>query len=500
MFIHEIYKKIEQTSLLDPSRIAFYEEDATFTYLDFKNAIDSYISLFQELNLVPKQRIGLFLNNSFYSYGLIYACGLFDLTYVPLITDDPAARIEKTIAIAEVRFIFTDVGNQKLLQDSLALVELKSLPEVFILDTKPLFPKKISIGHRKNHLLYMLFTSGSTGTPKGVLITWQGVENFVMWASTYFKIQDNDIFLAHSRLTFDLSVFNIYVPFICCAAVRIIKNKADQIYPGAELKMGATVALFVPRITGLLLQTGQLGTNDYPHLRHLIFCGENLFASQVNAWINTHPSLQVHNIYGPTETTVTCTVESLPRGRPVQDPVAIGTAIPNMQLNFLDGSEQVIQGAFEGELIISGIGVSPLDYCGQASQQFFSHPDLGRSFKTGDLVRRDPNGKFYWLARIDHQVKIRGYRVEISEIEAVLSSQESVLDLVCIFYPREEKLKAIVCFKNNEHTETEIEKLKILAESELPRYMHPQEYILSDSISRNSNGKANRQFIYEKYK
>ena len=46
------------------------------------------------------------------------------------------------------------------------------------------------------------------------------------------------------------------------------------------------------------------------------------------------------------------------------------------------------------------------------------HPALGRIYHTGDLVRRDSDGKLFYLGRIDAQVKLRGYRIELGAIEA----------------------------------------------------------------------------------
>jgi amino acid adenylation domain-containing protein len=497
MFINTIFNKICLTAKSQPDRPALFEDERVFTYLEFKNLIEQSCAQLQRMALPPGKRVGIFLGNSINGYVAIYSCALMDLTYIPLPVDDPPLRLKQMIEDAELSLVICDNQTEgslrKVLDENLQLPVL-NLGQDLGTNADMRSPDLLS-GTNGHHPLYMLFTSGSTGMPKGVLIPSEGVENFVEWARTYLEIGANDVFLAHSRLTFDLSVFNLYVPFCEGAAVRIVKNPVDQMYPGNLLKKGVTIALTVPRVTGLMLQAGQLTSNAYPALRHLLFCGEKLLAAQANAWIETHPDLNIHNIYGPTETTVTCTVHSLPAGRRVGDPIAIGRAIQNMQLNFLDSELMPVTGVAEGDLVISGVGVSRHDYHRRQTDKFFDHPELGRCFRTGDLVRREADGNLFWLTRLDDQIKIRGFRVELSEIESVLSQHSSVLDLVCVFNPETQLLTAYFTVANSVSSDRTAAELKSLSLEKLPSYMRPAHFFAVESLPRNSNGKVDRKQV-----
>ncbi|MFZ3230194.1 MAG: AMP-binding protein [Pseudobdellovibrio sp.] len=496
MLIHKIYQKICSLSELDPEKIAFFEDNLIYTYLDFKNKIECAIFQLKNTGALPNDRIGLFIDNSFDAYCLIYACALSGLTYIPLPTEDPPLRIQTIVALAKISCIICAEKNSKKIISIYDSCVEPSKPKILIFDPVE-NTKKIHFNFSNDIPLYMLFTSGSTGTPKGVLIHSAGVENFIFWAQSYLAINSNDLFLAHSRLTFDLSVFNLYLPFISGAAVRIVKSKADVIYPGSLLKKDVTIALLVPRVTGLLLESEQLLNDSYPKLRHLLFCGEKLFAAQANAWIRTNKNLTLHNIYGPTETTVTCTFQKLEPSQILNDPIPIGFAIPNMQLNFLSDSNEIINGPTEGELIISGVAVSLVDYCGQSSDRYFNHPLLGRCFKTGDIVKRNYLGQHFWITRIDDQIKIRGFRVELAEIEAVLFSHAGIIDLACVFDPELQSLYIAVSLSDPSMHEKILKQLADLCEKTLPTYMQPNEFVLFKKIPQNINGKADKKKIKE---
>jgi amino acid adenylation domain-containing protein len=496
-FLTSLFLKISNMVVSEPGRIAIIERKRTSTYGQLKETIEAIVDDLRKARFKPGQRAGIFMSQSIEAYAAVYAVLLTGGTYVPLPVDEPVARMRALIENAELNVLLSNDESFALLQ-TLALDFIPRLNIQFHAH-QSLSLKPLSVPEARTAPLYMLYTSGSTGFPKGVLIGEKSVENFVNWAGEYFSITNQDCFLGHTRLTFDLSVLNLFTPFFYGASVVIAHDSIDQMYPGELLRGDAekavTIALMVPRVTTHMLEAGQLQSGSYPSLRHILFCGENLLPNTVAPWLEAGAELQVHNLYGPTEATVACSCFTVPR--PIAPgAVSIGAAIANMGLHVVHGDGVLLPATEdgEGELVISGVQVSDLGYWKNSAGGFFDDPQLGRSFRSGDRVKR-VNGKLFWLSRIDDQVKIKGHRVELAEIEAVFAShpraRELFREVLCIFDEGTDSIILMVNFCEGA-VEALTAELRAFARQQLPAYMRPARYVCVKYLPKTENGKVDR--------
>ncbi|CAN7457570.1 LLM class flavin-dependent oxidoreductase [Phenylobacterium sp. LjRoot164] len=199
------------------------------------------------------------------------------------------------------------------------------------------------------------------------------------------------------------------------------------------------------------------------------------------------------NMYGPTETTIWSSVAALDE---VGERVPLGEPIANTGLSVRAPGGQLAPRTMEGELWISGAGVSP---------GYWRRPDLTaerfveregqRWYRTGDLARMQGDGSLEFLGRIDNQVKVRGHRIELGEIEAVIAESDAVRQVAVKaveFGADDQRLVAYVTVGASAFSEQEL--LARLAEK-LPEFMRPTQIVVLDRMPMTPNGKIDRKAL-----
>jgi acyl carrier protein len=118
----------------------------------------------------------------------------------------------------------------------------------------------------------------------------------------------------------------------------------------------------------------------------------------------------------------------------------------------------------------------------------FSDKPGARMYKTGDLVRRSPDGTIQFIGRIDGQVKIRGLRVELGEIEAALASYPGVAQAVVVVGEDRAGQKQLVGYVRVESALATADLRQHLAQR-LPAYMVPPHILVLAEFPLNASGK-----------
>jgi non-ribosomal peptide synthetase component F/acyl carrier protein len=155
-----------------------------------------------------------------------------------------------------------------------------------------------------------------------------------------------------------------------------------------------------------------------------------------------------------------------------------------------------------GELYIGGAGVAR-GYLGEptlTAERFVPDPYSGvageRMYRSGDEVRRRPDGQLEYVGRLDQQVKIRGYRVELGEIEACLRQQAGVREAVVVRRAEGAGEERLVAYVVAEGTASAAGLRAGLAQ-QLPDYMLPQAVVFCGELPLTGNGKVDRRRLPE---
>ena len=348
---------------------------------------------------------------------------------------------------------------------------------------------------------YLLFTSGSTGRPKGVMVAHRNVVAFVDAMVERYGITEQDRFSNTFDLTFDLSAFDMFVPW-ARGACLCVPTASQKLFPGKYVKKQALTVWFSVPSTGVLMKRlRMLKPGAYPTLRWALFCGEALPVEVIEAFAEAAPNAVAENLYGPTELTIACT---LYRWDPVRSPaeshlgvVPIGEPYPNMVIRVSDSQYNEVPRGEPGELLMTGPQMT-LGYWEdeeRTEKAFVVPPGETRTFyRTGDRVRYPEGGPLIYLGRVDNQIKIMGYRVELGEIEAVLRDVSGADVAIAIGWPKTSSgANGVVGFVGAPGADAAA--IQEAARDRLPSYMQPSAIHLVETFPLNANGKVDRNAL-----
>jgi amino acid adenylation domain-containing protein len=284
-----------------------------------------------------------------------------------------------------------------------------------------------------DRLAYVLFTSGSTGRPKAVGVAHRAVVRLVRGAD-YARFGPDDVFLQLAPAAFDASTLEIWAPLANGGRLVVAPPGAPSLVELGQLLVRHRVTVLW-LTAGLFHQMAAERLEDLRGVRQLLAGGDVLAPAAVERVLAGLPGCALVDGYGPTEnTTFTCchrVREPVPPG----GTVPIGRPLAGTRVQVLDGWLRPVPAGVPGELYAGGAGLAR-GYLGRpdlTAERFVPDPFAGvaappgaRLYRTGDRVRRRPDGILEFLGRLDAQVKVRGFRVEPGEVETALLAHPAV--------------------------------------------------------------------------
>ncbi|WP_218835532.1 non-ribosomal peptide synthetase [Streptomyces sp. SA15] len=344
--------------------------------------------------------------------------------YVPLNADHPPAR--RAAVLAEIRppVLLTD----RALRDEAAAHGLAQLVLDDDLPQPDGTPAPLPPVRDPDRLAAIMYTSGSTGRPKGVALTHGGIE--CLRHDRVWTPGSTDRVLLHSAHAWDAFNMEFWLPLM--AGGHVVMAPPGHL----DLRVLAR-AVTEGRITGLLLPTGVFNTTaedrtDWLRGLTALWTGGDVLSPAAAARLAADcPDTTMVNGYGPTETTVYASCHTFRGTCDPEAPVPVGVALDEMRLYALDDHLAPVPVGVPGELYIAGAGMArgyhqaPAETAARFVADPFGPPG-GRLYRTGDVVRRDTEGRLHFVGRTDSQVKLRGLRVELGEIETAMRGHPQI--------------------------------------------------------------------------
>ena len=285
-------------------------------------------------------------------------------------------------------------------------------------------------------------------------MTHGNVGRLLAATDAWFGFGLRDVWTLFHSYAFDFSVWEIWGALAYGGTLVVVPywvSRSPEAFHALLVEEGVTVLNQTPSAFRQLMRAEEEADAALPApaadarrelaLRLVIFGGEALEIQSLRPWVERHGAARplLVNMYGITETTVHVTYRPLS-----EDDIrggggsVVGRAIPDLALLILDRGFEPQPVGVPGELCVAGAGLAR-GYLNQpelTAARFVPDPWGGapgdRLYRSGDLVRRLPDGDVLYLGRIDHQVKVRGFRIELGEIEAALASEPGVREAVAI--------------------------------------------------------------------
>ncbi|MHC5011758.1 MAG: class I adenylate-forming enzyme family protein [Planctomycetota bacterium] len=342
-------------------------------------------------------------------------------------------------------------------------------------------------------LACLIYTSGSSGVPKGVMSSHANVAFAASSIIEYLQNRPDDVVICALPLSFDYGLYQLLMTFKFGGTLVLERTFA---YPAQFMKRVES-----ERVTGLpgiptmfsILLNMDLGAYDLEALRYVTNTAAALPLTQVQQLRERFPRARLFSMYGLTETKRTL---YLPPSEIDRRPGSVGIAIPGTEVWLVDEEDRRLGPNEVGELVIRG-GHVMRGYWGKpeaTAARFRPGPMAGeRVCYSGDLMRMDEEGYFYFVGRKDDIIKSRGEKVSPTEVENVLCDLPGVKEAAVIGVPDPvlgEAIKALVVVADTALL-SEKDMLKH-CRAHLEDYMVPQRIEFVDALPKTSSGKIRR--------
>jgi long-chain acyl-CoA synthetase len=345
--------------------------------------------------------------------------------------------------------------------------------------------------------LEMLYTGGTTKNPKGVPIS-----HALFLDSVRAQLEigyplvppPTNVILQGGPLFHILGqVFGIG-PFCVTGDCVIIMPKVnlDALLYAVETYK-ATTFFGVPALYRMILEHDRV---DFYDISSLVFCfsgGDVLPQETARRWKEKF-GREIYEGYGATETCGGVTMPPVTEQRPAG---TIGKVLRTKKVKIIDETtlEDVPLGQ-PGELIVSSDHMVDA-YWNKEEETREAFLDINGSkwYRTGDVVRADESGFFYFVDRTADTIKHKGYRVSSSEIEAALQEHPAVLASCAVGVPDDkvgERIKAFVVLKPDVKGVTGYDLIH-WCRDHLASYKIPQYIEFRDMLPKSKVGKLLRR-------
>jgi acetyl-CoA synthetase len=357
-------------------------------------------------------------------------------------------------------------------------------------------------------LLFLLYTSGSTGKPKGIMHTVGGYSVYTyLTAQTVFDLKPEDVYWCTADIGWITGhSYIVYGPLQNAATILMYEGAPNAPDPGRfwEIvdKHQVTIFYTAPTAIRAFMKWGDEWVEKYDlsSLRLLGSVGEPI---NPEAWMwyrdkIGHGRCPIVDTWWQTETGGIM-ITPLPGATPTK-PGSASLPFYGIDAAVLDpqGEEQAagllaIRQPWPG--MLRGIWGDPQRF----KDTYWCHWD-GAYYFPGDGARRDADGHFWIVGRVDDVVNVSGHRIGTAELESVFVEHRLVAESAVIGVPHEIKGQGLLAFVLLRGTDSEgsaelREELMQMVAHQIGKFARPERIIFAADLPKTRSGKIMRRLL-----
>jgi len=412
-------------------------------------------------------RVGILSENRFEFLACYFGIMRLGAVAVPVNHKLPAATIDYIFKDSDIELAFCDAPRRSMLPQGMPVVDFDATARGHTFEEFLDHGDAATVRPDESMLAEILYTSGSTGRPKGVPLEHAGQ----VWAIEHYLTpltgdtpRDKTIIVA--PLYHMNALFNITIALAERVEVIMLPRFDARRYLEAVAHYRCTLLSGIPTMFALMVREKDLTERlDLTSVHHVTIGSAPLtdaLLAQVKALF---PHADVENGYGTTEAGP-AVFGAHPRGLP-RPPLSLGYPLADIDCALVDG-DSPDQGvlALRTKALMHGYLNLPAATAARMRDGWYL---------TGDIMRRDAQGFFYFVGRADDMFVCGGENVYPGEVEKLIERHPDVAQAIVVAAPDDIKGQIPVAFivarGGRRPTEADIKRYAL---AEGPAYAHPR--------------------------
>jgi acetyl-CoA synthetase len=361
------------------------------------------------------------------------------------------------------------------------------------------------------HPLYILYTSGTTGKPKGILHTTGGYMTQCAYTTKMvFDLKEEDVYWCTADIGWVTGhSYVVYGPLANGATVFMYEGAPN--YPDFDRfwdmieRHKISILYTAPTAIRAFIKWGNQYPNkhDLSSLRLLGTVGEPI---NPEAWMWYHEVIgkgrcPIVDTWWQTETGSTM-ISPLPGATPTV-PGTATRPMPGIIIDIVTRDGKSVGLNEGGYLVVKHPWPSMLRTIWGDDERYKKTywSEVPGCYFAGDGARRDENGYYWIMGRVDDVINVSGHRLGTAEVESALVSHESVAEAAVVGRPDDLKGQAIAAFVTLEGgrkgSDELKEELKAHVVKEIGALARPDDIRFTDALPKTRSGKIMRRLLRE---